>query len=66
MVEKAAEDVCVFLLEGSDSIDLFLEIAVEEAAEIASSVVLESFPIKNSLLFYLFRLKVLLINLLQA
>ncbi len=40
MVQKAAEDVCVLLLEGSDSINLLLEIAVEEASEVAASVVL--------------------------
>jgi len=63
MVQKAAEDVCVLLLEGSDSINLLLEIAIEEASEITASVVLQSFPIENSLLLYLFGLRVLLLNL---
>lgn len=40
MIEKAAENVCVFLLEGSDSVHLFLEIAVEKASKITSSVIL--------------------------
>ena len=40
MVQKAAEDICVLLLKRSDSIDLLLEIAVEEASEIAASIIL--------------------------